>query len=429
MLPEGARVLCAVSGGADSVCLLHYLITRGGNDIVCAHYNHRLRGADSDRDEAFVKKLCKALGLACHTGSGDVEGYARKNGMGIEEAARTLRYAFLEKTAEAVSATKIATAHNAGDNAETVLFNLARGSALRGACGIPPVRGNIVRPLLMTTRREIEGYLEENDLLHVEDTTNESDAYTRNKIRHRILPVLEEVNPAAIENISTSTLSLREDEEYLRELAQRFLDENFIDGSIPAKALKKAPRPVAARALKLVLKNAGRVHIDAVLKLCEGTGPAYADIPGMRVARERNTILFGTPQEIKRLPKRHINLDNDTAIPEPGLIISCKKVKKSERINNSFNTFFFNYESICGRIFVASRMPGAKIALDGRGCTKTLKKLFAEAGLTIKQREETPVFYDELGVIAVCGFGVAQRCAVKPGDDDIIKIEIRKQDG
>ena len=196
-LPSG-RVLCAVSGGADSVCLLHSCLrlARGGDTTVCAaHYNHCLRGGESDRDERFVRSLCASLGVELRVGRGDVAAYARGRGMGTEEAARELRYAFLEEAADELGCGYILTAHNADDNAETMLMALVRGSGPRGLAGIPPRRGRILRPMLGATRAEIEAYLAENGLEHVEDSTNECTDYTRNRIRKLCMPVLREINP------------------------------------------------------------------------------------------------------------------------------------------------------------------------------------------------------------------------------------------
>lgn len=156
LLPPGGGVLCAVSGGADSVyllCRLCELRESLGLRVWAAHYNHCLRGAESDRDEAFVRDLCAGLGVEAYSGRGDVAAFARENGLGTEDAARRLRYAFLEQTADALGADAIATAHTADDNAETMLLNLARGAGLRGLCGIPPRRGRVIRPILGVTAR------------------------------------------------------------------------------------------------------------------------------------------------------------------------------------------------------------------------------------------------------------------------------------
>ena len=429
MLPHGARVLCAVSGGADSVCLLH-LLKSGGADVVCAHFNHRLRGAESDRDEEFVRALCEKLGVECLTGAGDVARYAGENAMGTEEAARKLRYDFLIESAEKCGANRIATAHNAEDNAETVIMNLARGTGLRGLGGIPPRRGKIIRPLLQTTREEIIGYLAENGLEHVEDSSNAADGYARNRLRHHVLPVLRQQNEGAIENIARAAELFRADEEFFQETARRFIGENrALDGSLPVDALAALPDPVRARVFALMCpRSLSAGHVRALNGLCAGAaGSAAADVPGLRVQRERGRIYFGAP-ECREIPETVLEPDSETVIEGSGIKIICKTIKNCAEINKTFNTFHFKNESICGRILLASKKDGAKVRLEGRGCTKSLKKLFRESGMTRPERLGTPVLYDGRGVIAVYGFGVDERCSCAPGDD-IIKIEVLLQDG
>lgn len=429
MLPEGARVLCAVSGGADSVCLLH-LLKSGGAEVVCAHFNHRLRGAESDRDEEFVRLLCARLGVELFTGAGDVAGYAAQNAMGTEEAARRLRYDFLLETAKKCGADRIATAHNAEDNAETILMNLARGTGLRGLAGIPPRRGIIVRPLLQTAREEIIAYLDENGLGHVEDGTNAGDDYARNRIRHHVLPVLRQHNAAAVMNIARAAEILRADENFIEGEARRFIDENRAhDGSLPVYAAAALPEPVRARVFALLCpRPLGAGHVKSLNELCAGyTGSAAADVPGLRVRRERDRLYFGA-RSTRSLPEAVLEPDSATELDGGKIKIICEYIRNCMEINKSFNTFHFKSESICGRILFASRRDGAKIRLEGRGCTKALKKLFREAGLTQEQRQNTPVLYDGRGAIAVYGFGVDERCAGAPGDD-IIKIKILFRDG
>ena len=416
MLPEGTRVLCACSGGADSVCLLHLLHETPGLSVVCAHFNHLLRGAESDWDEAFVRALCAQLGVTCVTGRGDAGAYAAAHGLGIEEAARALRYDFLLRTAQAYGCTRIATAHNAGDNAETVLLNLIRGSGTKGLCGIPPVRGEIVRPLLTVTREEILDYLRAHGLSHVEDSSNESDEYARNRIRHQVLPLLRELNSGAAENIGAAAALLRQDEEYLSAQAEAFLQTNGGDGGVSAPALLALPRPVGARVLRTLCPGAQRHHVEAILALC-GSGKlrGETDVPGARVVLERG-VLRVNPPEVLPLPRRELVLGGETAFPEAKLQICCRLVPEAKEIHNSFNTFYFKSERICGRMYAASRGAGDSVRLLGRGCTKSLKKLYSEAGLTAEERLLTPVLYDEAGVIAVPGFGIAERCAAMPGE-------------
>ncbi|MEG1908873.1 MAG: tRNA lysidine(34) synthetase TilS [Oscillospiraceae bacterium] len=428
MLPHGGIVLCAVSGGKDSMCLLKELCEIApsyGFSVSCAHFNHCLRGADSDGDMEFVKSYCAERDIPCYVGSAEVAAFSRENGMGTEEAARILRYAFLEKTADEIGALRIATAHTADDNAETVLFNMARGSGLKGLCGIPPVRGKFIRPLLQTTTAEVLQYLDEHGIPHREDATNSEDNYTRNKIRHRIVPELQKINGGFNENLVRCVSLLREDDDYLSALAKSFADENFKNGALPAEKLFRLPRPVSARVLQSIAKcELSAAHIDAIRKIAGGENPhASVDLPGTRVTREYDKLLFGKAQAKEILPTL-LKIGGETDILEAKLQINCKFIPKCAEIHNSFNNFFFKSDSICGNIFVKSRSDGEKIRLCGRACTKSLKKLFSENRLNGTERGTIPVLYDELGPIAIYGFGIAERCLPQAGDD-VIRITLR----
>ena len=189
MLPAGGLILCAVSGGKDSMYLLENLRKLAPErdfSVACAHFDHCLRGEESRRDRRFVEDWCRAHNIPCTVGEGDVRAHAAACGRSIEETARELRYEFLDRTADALGADRIATAHTADDNAETLLLNLARGTGLKGLCGIPPVRGRLVRPMLTVTSAEVLRWLEENRIPHVEDSTNETDDCARNVVRHRV---------------------------------------------------------------------------------------------------------------------------------------------------------------------------------------------------------------------------------------------------
>ncbi len=427
MLPEGGRILVAVSGGADSVMLLHFLSRVEGAEVVAAHFNHCLRGAESDRDEEFVRALCAEMGVKCVTGRGDVTAFAEKSGKGIEDAARVLRYEFLSETASREGCGRIATAHNADDNAETVLLNMARGTGLKGLGGIPPVRGMFIRPLLQTARTEIEEYLAFHGLEHIEDSSNASDDYSRNRIRHHVTPVLRELNPAFADNVARMTESLREDEEYLTEEARDFIEGHSAeDGSISAGALMDLPRSIRMRVIRLKCgRDISSVHCRAIENICLVRSlHAHADIPGMRVTREFDRLVFGS-EEAESMPLRELKTGQTLHLPEAGLFISCENVGERAEINKSFNTFFFKSENICGRMFVGSRREGDKIRLEGRNCTKSIRKLFSESRMELSARVRCPVIYDEAGPIAVYRFGTAERCAARSGDNCIM-IKIRK---
>ncbi len=300
LIPPGSTVLCAVSGGADSIAMLHILYRLRDKldfSLAAAHYNHKLRGAESDRDQQFTAQfiqLCCGVhrcsngnllpAVPLYTGSGDVAGQARLRGTGIEETARDMRYAFLRQAAEEAGADLIATAHTASDNVETILFHLARGSGLRGLGGILPKRDNIIRPLLSTTRQEVEDYLFRHSLPHMEDSSNQDDSYARNRLRHQILPVLEDISPGFSARIADTAALLRADEAVLTAQAQKLADQAVLRNgelSIDAPLLAAAPDPVASRCLRLLLgrlwqgdQNCSAAHLNALLRLCRGNSPS-----------------------------------------------------------------------------------------------------------------------------------------------------------
>jgi len=428
MLPRGAKVLAAVSGGKDSVYLLEKLLELAPVlelEVCAAHFDHCLRGAESDRDREFVSGLCEARGVPCYIGRGDVAAYAERNGLGIEEAARVLRYEFLEKTADEIGALRIATAHTADDNLETMMMNLLRGSGLKGLCGIPPVRGRIVRPLLETTAAEILEYLHGHGIEFVEDSTNFEDGCTRNRVRHKLIPLLRELEPSADQAALRCASLLRQDEEFLEKLASDFLAEQK-DG-ISVKALSALPGPVASRALRLAVgRDLSLSHTQALLKLANSPDPhGEADIPGLKVRREYDRLVFGPSGEVPEVEERQLVPGVPLCFEALKLEVRSEFIACKQEINNSDNTFFVKSDSICGNILVGPAKGGEEIRLRGRGCTKTVKKLFQEAKIPKARRAEYLALRDDEGLAALRGFGAAERCAARPGDD-VLRISFRQ---
>lgn len=301
MLQRGDKVLIALSGGADSTALTVLLNEQRdafGISLHVAHLNHCLRGEESDRDEKYVRELCESLGLQLTVKRSNVSEAASASRTGIEETARRIRYSFLEETAEIYNCTKIATAHNLNDNAETFIINAVRGAGLRGLAGIPPIRGSIIRPLIFSSREAIEKFLNERGIRYVIDSTNTDTKFIRNKVRHDILPLLCGINPSFIENIADITKLIHSDADYLDDIAESVLFERGEEPSISRNTLCELPEGIAGRVIRLMHAAAFRrnepestppelslKHTIAVLKLASGSsasGEIY--LPGRIVA-------------------------------------------------------------------------------------------------------------------------------------------------
>lgn len=279
MLRGESRVCAALSGGADSVSLLRSLCELSGElgaEITACHLNHGLRGEESDADERFCRDLCERLGVPFYSKKIAVSELAQKH-ESTEEAARRARYAFFEEALERFGCGVLATAHNANDNAETVLLNLTRGTGLLGLCGIPPVRelgasGKLViRPLLYITRAEVEEYLGGLGQDYVTDKTNLSEDYTRNKLRRRVLPELEAINPSIAAVIGRMIDNLREDSDFLEALADKAFNETREGRGWNASAIAALPQPIKARVVRKILQQGGvepsALRIDTAIGL------------------------------------------------------------------------------------------------------------------------------------------------------------------
>ena len=313
LIPPGSRVLCALSGGADSVCLLALLygLRERLNFTLCAgHYNHHLRGEESLRDENFVRELVKTRfpGVELTVGGGDVAARARERGAGLEETAREMRYAFLACAAREMQADLIATAHTADDNAETVLLHLARGTGLQGLAGISPARDNIVRPLLFAARRDVEDFLAQAGLPHVEDSSNCDETFARNRVRRQVVPVLESLYPGFARRVTENAAHLRADLEALNTQGEALAAQGTeIPGgvAISPRLLAESPEPVAIRAVRRLLSGlregddtCAAAHLNAVLALCRSDSPSgEVHLPhGILARREYDRLTLTRPR-------------------------------------------------------------------------------------------------------------------------------------
>lgn len=439
MLPAGALVLCAVSGGADSMCLLHRLYCMApewGFSLACAHFNHNLRGSEALRDEAFVRSWCCEHNILFFGGSADVAAEAARTGRGIEETARVLRYEFLDQTAKLCGASRIATAHTANDNAETLLLHLVRGSGLSGLAGIPPRRGNVVRPLLTTTRAEVEEYCETNGLSWVEDSTNADETYTRNFLRHQVMPLLEQMNPRVVETLSATTDRLRMDNEYLMELAEEAVSKAHVtpeEVEISVCVLNELPQTVAGRAVRRLLERAGggknctSAHINAVLKLCRSSDPSgKVDLPGLNVQRVYKELVLSTGHGEPDIPAAVLVCEGEwVPYGATGWAVFCRRTECPEKSFKNPDTFFVSSDKINRALVLRPRQTGDAVKLPGRG-TKTIKKLLIDEKIPSVERDCLPVLADDAGVVALAGFGPDISRLAKPGEE-AIEVIFRKE--
>lgn len=419
MLSSSRRITVALSGGADSVALLyalHGLQNELGITVSAAHLNHMIRGAEADRDEDFVRSLCESLKIPLTVEREDVPALAKKTGQSLELAARQARYGFFESK---IPDGLIATAHTASDQLETVLLNLTRGTGPDGLCGIPAVRGRIIRPLLSCTRAEIEDYCRENGLRFVTDSTNLSDDYTRNRLRHLVIPQLKEINPAVETAAARCAKFCSEEREYLDRIANGILKSALRGGALDITALKELDRAAAKRVLRLFAAqfytDNDAFHTEKLLELCKSGGKC--SLPNGLYGICRDNTLTITDGKVKKV--RFI-----TEISEENTDFS----KDTKKIHNLLLNNALDYDKIVGKLIVRSRLPGDKLRLRKSGCTKTLKKLYNEFSVPLDERENLPVVCDDCGIVWIYSIGTAERCAVTLKTKRIARFSVIKQD-
>lgn len=305
MLKPGDKVIAGLSGGADSVTLLHALKSLEntlGIELYACHINHNLRGSESDGDQLFAENLCKRLGVEIKVFSVDVKGGIEKH-QSTEEKARELRYGAFKEISEELGA-KVATAHNACDNSETVLLNILRGTGLKGLCGIPPKRDYLIRPLIFCTREEIEDYIKENGLEFVTDKTNFSTAYTRNKVRLEIMPKLLEINPSFHTGIERMTGSLIRDSRFLENMARDALDKaREREGVYLTQPLLELPKPIFDRVVSLMLREK---EIEPSALRIKGIGEIMESGRGkINLEKNKFAVVKKGKAEIQYIPQKY----------------------------------------------------------------------------------------------------------------------------
>ncbi len=410
MFGKADMIICALSGGADSVCLtlaLKELSSEYGFKIKAVHVNHLLRGAESDRDEQFCRDLCEREDIPLTVFRADAAFFSKEHKMSLESGARKLRYNFFDEVCGENA--KIATAHTLSDSAETVIFNLSRGTGLKGLCGIPPVRDKMIRPLIYCKREEILSYLSERGQGFVTDSTNLSDDYSRNKIRHNVIPVLEELNSGFLESIKRLTESLSEDERFLSELATEHYDDDLrnVDASVRRRVIRSKLREAG-------IEPSGEKILSAEECALKGNGKTVLSGELYAVAKNGRIQTEIIPRERLVFPETKAIIGENPFLCDKTVIISVNNGENNAdgvRVNDLLTKFALDYDKIQGELFLRNRRDGDGFIRAGRSFTSSLKKLMNES-VPVGKRDKIAILADDKGIIWAEGFGIAER--VKP---------------
>lgn len=454
MLRTGGRVVAAVSGGADSVCLLALLCGLRQErkiQVRALHVHHGLRGPEADRDAAFVRELCGRLNVPVQVRYVDVRAYAAENRLSEEEAGRTLRYRELEKCAtewemevglgmdepEApLSPVRIGVAHHGDDQAETILHNLCRGSGLRGLGGMQPVRDRIIRPLLAVSRSEILEWLSAQGLSYCEDSTNRSDCYTRNRIRQQLIPMLrEQVNPGAVDSILRMGRLASQADSYLASQAGAWVSEHVKteDGRyvIPDGEFLSLPEILKTYSVFQIMESVGGCardltagHVDQVLRLFHMAVGHSQDLPyGIRAVREYGSVVLFRGQN-QNQDQNHAHAQGQPENPQVRVDFACFSYKKGTEIPKNQYTKWFDCGKIKGMPVVRSRQTGDYITLaDGR--KKTVRRFMIDEKIPREQRDSVPLLADGSHVMWIIGYRISEY--YKIGPDTVRVLEAHAQ--
>lgn len=409
------RVIIGFSGGADSSALLHYFKDRA-KEVVCVHINHMIRAQEADRDESFCRSMCEKYGIELVVHRIDIPALSSARGTGLEQTARDERYRVFYEELSKRSFDSILTAHNANDNTESVIFNLVRGSGANGISGIKPKNGKILRPLILATREEILTYCAENGIEYVTDSTNANTEYTRNFIRHKIVPMLSELNPSLHTAVSRMSAALREDESLISAMAETFVLEHCADDKIDREAFNSCHDSIKVRALKRVSgENLDSKSLESAIELARvgKTGSLVNLCKGVSLKCEGSYLSFVKTSELARIEFEHTLAAGLNEIPKIGLTIAYMT---DEAPSGKELIQVLRLKNISGALIVRSRREGDTIS-HGK-MTKKLKKLLCERKIPSHLRDRVPIICDSRGIVAIAGVAVRDGSIGK--DCDII---------
>lgn len=449
MVAEGDKVIAGVSGGADSICLLFVLMQlqkETAFDLICVHVNHGLRGGAADADEAYVKEICERYRIPCEIYQEEVALIAEKRKQSLEEAGREVRREAFEKALRKYGGTKIALAHHANDNAETFLMNLARGTGLKGLGGIRPVNGNVIRPLLVVEREEIEQYLKEQQIAFCMDETNLSDAYMRNRIRNHILPYFEaQVNKKTVSHINETMEQLREMEEFIEEQTkiswERCVQKKAKELIVRQTEFEKIPQVIQPFVLKRALwevcrkeKDIEAVHLQVIRTLFQKQVGRRVDLPydmealriyeGVVCRKKAKTVLLQNPEKRLCCEEGATHLCEWNGWQIKSRVFSTEK--RTKEPDEKMYTKWFDYDIISSTVSVRMRRAGDYITIYDDGRTQKLKSYFINEKIPAEKRGQIPLIAEGNHILWVVGCRTSSFYRVTENTKRILEIQINE---
>lgn len=434
MIKPKHRILIGLSGGPDSICLLHVLnrLKQEFNiKIYAFHLNHKLRGKESEADEKFVKEFCRNLRIPFRIRSAKVKEYAKKNRLSLEQAAREIRYRRLEQEQKRLSCDRIGLGHNADDNAETVILNLIRGTGLKGLAGIPPFRDNIVRPLIKTERKAIIQYLKANRIDYRTDSTNLDTKIKRNFVRIKIMPQLKRLNPNLIETVSRISAMLRADENYLDNITKEILNKLVIRKSknrtiLDSKELLSYNVSIRRRVLKSLLPEMGFDKIEKILQTIEQTSVGSVTLSQNLVAKkEYDRLYIGKISEKPGNQEISIPVGRSLMINEMGVELETAILPNFDLAEKDRNTEVFDYDKLSPPFYLRYRKAGDRFTPFG-GKEKKLKEVLIDDKIPERLRNQLPLFGDSQGVLWILGGRRAERGRIMQNTKKFLLVRIKK---
>lgn len=435
MLPDGAAALVGLSGGADSMTLLsvlQQLAPEHGWAIVALHVNHGIRGQEADRDENFCRNYCEKQDIPFYAAHFNVPAIAKERGAGEEETGRILRYQWFSDMAGELFPdrdVRICTAHNANDAVETALFHLLRGTSLKGMTGIPPVRGNVIRPLIECERAEIEEYCRRNALSYCTDSTNSDVKYARNRIRNVILPEMEKINPAAMSCMARSLVNFSRDEDFLEQETAEVLKQAAVPGQsrcFYTQPVCDAAEAIGMRAVGEILQRIAPVqqdeqHLHEVYDLVR-RGSGQVQISSGIMVRVRDGLLAVPGEETA-----DFFYVGDSPLELPYGIFETQVFSAGEQIAPVLLENALDYDKLMGDFIVRNRRPGDRFRPRKRGVTKSLKALFQERGIPPEERSSVTLMECQGKIIWMEGFGPAEGFAAGPETKHILLVSVKRK--